>query len=198
METWPYITLRKTFLQDCSVPPDASRKRPYRFLAGAIKCKCLRVGRGVGRGMVRGIKVLPFDISINPFLFILSHFQSLPCPVSPNLEHSFSISLEVNFHSLIRAGVCALSCWHSICGSGEGNQQFTYIHFLKKIFYWSILDLQCCINFRHIHTLSSCFFILSFPLHPLGTSKSESFPGSLGVNWLSSHQCPPEVIVSST
>ena len=29
------------------------------------------------------------------------------------------------------------------------NMDYMIVSFLKKIFYWSIVDLQCCVSFRY-------------------------------------------------
>ena len=52
------------------------------------------------------------------------------------------------------------------------NFFFNFIFYLKKIFYWSIVDLQCCVSFRcaakgisctytHVH-ISTLFFSCVF------------------------------------
>ena len=54
--------------------------------------------------------------------------------------------------------------------SGKFLTIYRFIHSFKNIFYWSIVDLQCCANFRHTAKWTSyaytCiyFFKDSFPL----------------------------------
>ena len=49
-----------------------------------------------------------------------------------------------------------------------GGLQVSFVSFIKK-FYWSIVDLQCCVSFRYTaerisYTYSHSFFLDSFPI----------------------------------
>lgn len=115
-----------------------------------------------------------FGISINPFLFGSSYVCSLLCPVFSSLEYSFSISVEEKLTF--------------------SHQSWTACTYLQAFYVWESGGGTTL----HILRLWSCFFTLCFPAIYLILPRSEPFPGSLGVNSVSSHQCLPEVIASST
>lgn len=125
--------------------------------------------------MVRRIKILSFGISINAFLFSSYHLYSLCCPVCPQIQNiSFQCLQKINFHSSTRAGVCALSCWRSVCRKGKGKQEFTYIDF---------------------HPI---FFTLCFPSTHLVLPRCEPFPGSWWGQLTFFSSVSPKVIPSFT
>lgn len=132
--------MRRTFLWDCLVLPEKM------FLISCLGNK-MQVFWGEGRGGVRsrnGRNLSPAIWYFNKSLFSSSYLYFVHC--SQIESTPFQFLQRINLHFPTKAGLCALSCWLSMCESGEGNQPFPYMDF-HPIFH----------------------FVL--PLHPLTSSK---------------------------